>query len=199
MPRKPAAKPRPTYHHGDLRAALLRAGIDLVSRYGIRGFTMSQAAKAASVAVSAPYRHYADRDALLAAIAAEGFNRLATRFEAVGPGKDRVGRLAAVYVEFAIEHPSHFRVMFEGQLDKSQYPELKVAGERAFGFLISEAHALAGPDATSTKRATLTAALWSAVHGFATIAIEDGFSQLESGLSLQELLRGAMAHVVKAF
>ena len=72
MPRKRVervTKPRKTYHHGDLRAALVRAGIDLVSRYGSRGFTMSQAAKAARVAVSAPYRHYADRDALLAAIA----------------------------------------------------------------------------------------------------------------------------------
>jgi AcrR family transcriptional regulator len=157
---------------------------------------MAQAAKAASVAVSAPYRHYADRDALLAAIAEEGFNRLAARFEAAGPGDQRPERLASIYVGFAVEHPWHFRAMFEGQLDKVKYPELKAAGDRAFGFLIGEAAALVGPEASAGARAIATATLWSVVHGFATIAIENGFSQLDGGLSLRELLRGTIERVV---
>jgi len=199
MPRKRVervTKPRKTYHHGDLRAALVRAGIDLVSRYGSRGFTMSQAAKAARVAVSAPYRHYADRDALLAAIAEEGFKRLAGRFESVAAGDDRTERLAAAYVGFAVEHPAHFRVMFEGQLDKARYPALKEAGDRAFAVLLDEASALAGSKARAPERATATAALWSVVHGFAVIAIEGGFGQLEGGLPLDELLRRTIRQVV---
>jgi len=190
-----APKSRTTYHHGDLRAALVRAGIELVTRYGIRGFTMSQAAKAASVAVSAPYRHYADRDALLAAIAEEGFKRLSERFESVAAGKDRLERLAAAYVGFAVEHPAHFRVMFDGQLDKTRYPTLEVAGAHAFGVLLGEAAALAGPKASAARSATATALLWSVIHGFAVIAIEEGFSRLEGGLSLDELLRRSVKQV----
>ena len=188
-PRLRAPKPRTTYHHGDLRAALIRAGISLVARHGIRGFTMAQAAKSAAVAVSAPYRHFEDRDALLAAIAEEGFVRLAARFEKVAEEPDRLARLAAAYVAFAVEHPDHFRVMFEGQLDKARYPDLKAAGDRAFSVLLREAAALAGPTADAAARATATAAMWSVVHGFALIAIDGGFAQLDGGLSVGELLR----------
>ena len=193
----PRAKARTTYHHGDLRAALLRAGIELVSRHGdprlhdVAGREGPRPSRSRRHTVTTRIATRCSRRSR-----SEGFHQLATRFEAVGPGKDRSARLAAAYVGFAVEHPAQFRVMFEGQLDKARYPDLKAAGDRAFGVLISEAAALAGPKASAAKRATATAALWSVVHGFATIAIEDGFSQLQGGLSSEELLRGAIKHVV---
>lgn len=196
-------KTRSTYHHGDLRGALIRAGVKLVAKYGIGGLTMARVAKAAQVAVSAPYRHFDDRNALLAAIAAEGFGRLTAQFETVGDGKNRVQRLALVYVGFALENREHFRVMFEGQLDKSLYPELQAAGDRTFAVLAQAAQTLSGTRNPSRATATVatatvaTATIWSVVHGFAVIAIADGFSVFN--VALETLLARTVAQVVSSY
>src|SRR5271156_4459878 len=105
------------YHHGDLRPALIEAALSLVEQHGVKGLALSDAAKQAGVSVAAPYRHFKDKEALLAEIAAEGFvmfrDALARAYKT--HPKDRVKRLVEMgmaYVDFALEHRSHFKVMW---------------------------------------------------------------------------------------
>ena len=114
---KVTRKKKGQYHHGDLRASLIRAAVELVGEVGVDGFTLREAAKRAGVSSAAPYRHFADRAALLAAVAEEGFGLLLPHLrEALEQHADNsLGALAAVgiaFVEFGARHPSHFKLMY---------------------------------------------------------------------------------------
>src|SRR2546423_10801996 len=98
-----------TYHHGDLPAALLRAAGRVLEQKGIGALSLRDAARRAGVSHNAPYRHFADREALLGALAAEGFALLAKRLRG-----QRGPELGMAYVRFALEHPQRFRLMFGG-------------------------------------------------------------------------------------
>src|ERR1700674_5400381 len=100
-----------TYHHGDLPAALLRAAGKTLEKHGPAGLSLRAAARRAGVSHNAPYRHFPGREALLAALAAEGFAMLAERLRGQ-PGR----AMGEAYVRFALEHPQRFRLMFGGVL-----------------------------------------------------------------------------------
>src|ERR1700722_18982810 len=123
------------YHHGDLRAALIRAALSLIEQHGVQGLTLSDAAHLAGVSVAAPYRHFKDKEALMAEIAAEGFVlfRDALARASRGDPQDKVKRLVEMgiaYVDFALQHSSHFKVMWESGIPKGKYPQVgKVAHE----------------------------------------------------------------------
>ena len=127
-------EPKRPYHHGDLRAALIRAALSLIEEHGVKGLALSDAARLAGVSVAAPYRHFKDKEALLAEIAAEGFVlfRDALARASRGNPEDKVKRLVEMgvaYVDFALQHRSHFKVMWESGIPKGKYPELgKTAG-----------------------------------------------------------------------
>jgi AcrR family transcriptional regulator len=108
---------RSSYHHGDLRRALLDTALRLIAEEGSSSFTLREVARRAGVSHAAPYRHFANKTALLAAVAEEGFRTLRTRLLEAGtrlPAEPlaRLQTLGVEYVRFAVEHPSHFRVMF---------------------------------------------------------------------------------------
>src|SRR5258707_7214489 len=110
------------YHHGDLRAACLRAAMELLEEDGAAGLSVRAVARRASVSPNAPYRHYADRDALVSAVAAEGYRELAEELAAAHPfpsTPDDLAGVAVTYVQFALEHPALFRVMFVEPCDPS--------------------------------------------------------------------------------
>ena len=112
-------KAKRPYHHGDLRAALMTAALSLIDQHGVKGLALSDAAHLAGVSVAAPYRHFKDKEALLAEIAAEGFTlfRDALARAAQSHPEDKVKRLVEMgvaYVDFALHHRSHFKVMWEG-------------------------------------------------------------------------------------
>src|SRR5690242_16682619 len=120
--RMPAAPRKLGYHHGDLRNALVAATLKLVAKGGVEGFSLREAARAVGVSPAAAYRHFADRSALLKAVAHEGLARLAgTMEEAVASAPGAPGSparaaaelraLGVAYVEFAVANASHFRVM----------------------------------------------------------------------------------------
>lgn len=149
-----------TYHHGDLRAAVLSAAGRLIEKEGLAGLSVREAARRAGVSHNAPYRHFPDRDALLAALAAEGFARLTKALEG------RSGReLGEAYVGFALGHPERFRLMFGGLLELDRYPELRAQAEATHGRLTS-AFAALGADARFAA-----AAAWSLVHGLAQLIL----------------------------
>src|SRR5688572_5804005 len=155
------------YHHGDLRAALLRAAGELLEKQGIAALSLREAARSAGVSHNAPYRHFPDREALLAALAAEGFRLLADS-QAAG-GRER----GLAYVRFALAHPQRFRLMFGGVLPIGDYPELREQGRRAYQQL-EEAFKDLGEDARLAA-----AAAWSLVHGLANLILDGHFAQAQ--------------------
>src|SRR6266705_366700 len=115
-----------TYHHGDLPATLLRAAGKTLERRGIGALSLRETARRAGVSHNAPYRHFPDRGALLAALAAEGFATLGERLRGQ-PGRE----MGEAYVRFALEQPQRFRLMFGGLLPMTRYPELAASAEAA--------------------------------------------------------------------
>ena len=133
-------KAKRPYHHGDLRAALMTAALSLIDEHGVKGLALSDAARLAGVSVAAPYRHFKDKEALLAEIAAEGFvifrDELARSLQS-NP-KDNTKRLVEMgiaYVEFALQHRSHFKVMWESGISKADYPAVGEAATEAYQLL----------------------------------------------------------------
>jgi AcrR family transcriptional regulator len=115
-------KKRTTYHHGDLRNALIQAALELIAAHGVEGFTLRDCAKKAGVSVAAPYRHFRDKDDLLAAVAADCMQRLGDAMDRAVEAAGDVDPLSVfratgiAYVRFAVEHPAHFRVMYLPQV-----------------------------------------------------------------------------------
>jgi AcrR family transcriptional regulator len=167
-------KTRPTgQHHGDLRNALEAAALELIAENGPRGFTLAEACRRAGVSVAAPYKHFADRDALLAALAERGYDEQRRRYgAALGSTVDPVeqmARFAAAYVRFAVEERGLFEATFSAGLDKSRYPALAEAGQRLL-LVLHDAAARLRPD---PKQALgLVHAVAAGAHGFAAFVIE---------------------------
>jgi AcrR family transcriptional regulator len=167
------------HHHGDLRNALEEAALALVSERGPRGFTLAEASRRAGVSVAAPYKHYADRDALLASLALRGYREQRRRFAAaVADAADPAGQLAAfatAYVSFAAEERSLFEITFAAGLDKARYPELSEAGNAVLAVLTSPARQLRdNPD--DALELVLTVA--ASAHGLAVFLLEGVFGPL---------------------
>ena len=135
------------YHHGNLKEALLRAALELIAQKGPAGFTFAEAARWAGVSPAAPYRHFRDRDELLASVARRGFEK----FEAVlarawDDGRPEVfvalDRLGKAYLAFARTKSAYYSAMFEAGIPLATNPELREAGERAFTVLRGAAEKL---------------------------------------------------------
>jgi AcrR family transcriptional regulator len=166
------AAPAPRYHHGDLRAALLRAAEDELTARGTEGFSLRGVARRVGVSHAAPAHHFADTGALLAALAAEGFRRfLATQraCEARAAADPRAQLLAtgAGYIAFAAAHPALFRLMFASDRPTGDDPDLTQAACAAFDHLAARVAALGAPG-TAPTRADLVAA-WAMAHGLADL------------------------------
>ena len=167
---------RRPYHHGNLREALLEAAIRLVAEVGPAGFPMREVARRAGVSHNAPYRHFRDKEELLAAVATQGFRELTEAMQEAARSKpsalDRLKHSGLAYIAFALRRPEHFTVMFDVPATETQNKECAEAGEQAFGTLMSfiegaqRAEELPPDD---TLRRALEA--WSLVHGIAKLAI----------------------------
>jgi AcrR family transcriptional regulator len=159
-----------SYHHGDLRAACLRAALELLEEDGASALSLRAVARRAGVAHSAPYRHYADRDALVSAVAAVGYRELAEYLAAAHPSPSTPDDLAAVavaYVQFALQRPALFRVMFGEPCDRDS-PE-RVAANAAISeyvqAIVQRSFPGSNPEAMST-------AVWALVHGLAFLHLD---------------------------
>jgi AcrR family transcriptional regulator len=156
-----------TYHHGDLPSAILQAAGKTLEKEGLGALSLRQVARKAGVSHNAPYRHFPDRDALLAALAAEGFDLLAEKL-AANQGRE----MGAAYVRFALEHPQRFRLMFGGVIDLQKNPELARASAGAYGALVEAMKSqkeVSDPD-------TAAAAAWSLVHGLSHLLLDGHFA-----------------------
>jgi AcrR family transcriptional regulator len=183
------------YHHGDLRRALVEATSRLVEEYGLEAFTLRAAARLAGVSDGAPYHHFTDREALLAAVAEQGFLALHTEMSESadrerGDPRKRSLAMGVAYVLFAARHPAQFRLMF-GPLvhSRDRYPELAAAAARTYQLV---RNGLAqSPDARLDRISARSAMLnrWALVHGLSMLAIDGHLrSHAPSERSLKRLV-----------
>jgi AcrR family transcriptional regulator len=176
------------YHHGELRRTLLDVSIDVIDKHGVDALNLRELAARAGVSSGAPYHHFADRDALLASIAEEGFSYLEAamiheRSAAPDNPTSRLSALGRAYVSFATTHRGYFRVMFRGDLHS---PNVLQARPRAFELLcdaIEDCQRSGVAPAGDLQPLVLTA--WSAVHGLATLWIDDALPR--KGLNPERL------------
>jgi AcrR family transcriptional regulator len=167
------AKP---YHHGNLRETLLEAAIRLIAEIGPTAFTLREVARRAGVSHNAPYRHFRDRDDLMAAVAAQGFRELTrAMMEAAAPKSDALDRLKHAglgYVTFALRRPEHFTVMFDAPISKRKHPDSAAAGEEAFATLLGFVkHCQDAGRLPSGDLRQMALLAWTMVHGIAKLAI----------------------------
>jgi AcrR family transcriptional regulator len=188
-----------TYHHGDLRAALIAAAAAEIERIGYENLSLRELAASLDVSRAAPYRHFADRRALLAALAAEGFERLAAIYrQEVETGKTPRIRLAAsgrAYLAFAAERPQLFRLMFSSDLFSARPPDLKLTEAAKTCYEIFEslvAATLDDPDDRAIKAATI--ALMSSTYGFALLRMGDRLRPfMVGGLTQSDLVDAVLS------
>ena len=159
-----------TYHHGDLRTALLNAALELLEERGESALSLRAVARRAGVSPAAPYRHYVDREALVSAVAAVGYSELAGRLAAAHPApstREQLATVAVAYVQFALERPALFRIMFSEPCDRDN-DERAAATEAVSQYLNAIVErALPGGDAEA-----LATAVWALVHGLAFLHLD---------------------------
>jgi AcrR family transcriptional regulator len=190
MPQKRRTRRGASYHHGDLSDALVRAARTILERKGLAALSLRAAARAAGVSPAAPYHHFADKQALLDAVAALGFDALRSAMnKRMAKKTDPNARLDASgvgYVVFAIENPALFRLMFGGgERQSSANAGLPEARGRAYGVL-QAAVAEASPDGGANPFVCLR--LWALVHGIATLILDGGIRPSDYGLTGGEAL-----------
>ncbi|MEU3524744.1 TetR/AcrR family transcriptional regulator [Streptomyces sp. NPDC038707] len=169
-----------TYHHGDLRAACLRAARELLEEDGSAALSLRAVARRAGVSATAPYRHYADRDALVSAVAAEGYRELAQHLAEAHPAPSTPDELAAVavaYVQFALEHPALFRAMFAEPCDPTSAE--RVAATAAISEYVRSIVRATFPGVDADA---LSTTVWALVHGLAFLHLDGKLDSSTPGI-----------------
>ena len=191
-------RPR-SYHHGNLKEVLLEAARMLIEQYGPAGFSLTEAARLAGVSPAAPYRHFRDRDALLAEVARNGFDRFAARLDMAWNNGvptplsafENVGR---AYLAFAREEPASYAVMFEAGLGVSDDDRLKASADRAFDVLQRAATALVRslPAERRPPVRLMSLHIWALSHGVADLYVEPRPGVAKLPLPPEEILESAI-------
>lgn len=164
------------YHHGNLKEVLVEAARQLIEQRGPEGFSLTEAARLAGVSPAAPYRHFRDREALLAEVARSGFERFAEKLEvAWDEGRPTpmvaMENLGRAYLTFARSEPASYAAMFEGGLSMDESPELQSAGDRAFDVLRRACTRMIEtlPESQRPPGDLMSLHVWAFTHGIATL------------------------------
>ena len=199
--------PRKNYHHGDLKNALIKAGIEILSKEGVSGLSLRKAARQAGVSHAAPYAHFADKQTLIAAIASDGHSKINERLEAALArySEDPLRQFVSVawaYAQFGLESPAHYKITFSGVLqDEHSHPEFVEFSQRNMQVLriIIERCREAGILNTSDTDAELQAvSLWGVIHGLVSLMIQGQVpSRLMKKTKPKDLVIAALQQVVR--
>lgn len=158
------------YHHGNLRRAVLNRAVQVIGAEGTDALSLRALAADLGVSHTAPRHHFASRQGLLTAVAVEGFVELRERLERLLDHGGSFLDIGVGYVEFALDRPAHFSVMFTPAILDPDDPELEAAMEAAFAILRQGVDGLPNPAARQDAAAAVVAS-WSLVHGLATLAL----------------------------
>lgn len=188
------------YHHGNLKEALLQAALDLIAQKGPAGFTFAEAARSAGVSPAAPYRHFRDRDELLANVAQRGFEQfekiLANAWDDGRPDTiTAFERLGRAYLTFARDEPAFYSAMFESGVSVDSNPALLAASDRAFAVIRMTAERLAAltpPGVTRPPALMMALHIWSLSHGIASLFSRGDGARRKLPMSAEELLEAGV-------
>jgi AcrR family transcriptional regulator len=189
--RRPRKKRAGQYHHGDLRRALIEQALRTIGRLGVEGLTLRAVGDALGVSRTALYRHFSSKQALVAAVARDGFRTLrlalVDAYERHGRGRSGFEAMGAAYLQFAVAHPSHYRVMFGRFVESCERdPQLIEEAQAAFQVLVD---ALVEQQREGHVRKDdprmLARFVWSFTHGLAMLVIDGQLREVdESGIAL---------------
>jgi AcrR family transcriptional regulator len=187
------------YHHGNLREALIEAALRLIGEKGPAGFTVAEAARAAGVSPAAPYRHFRDRDELMADVARRGFEAFAAALRKawdLGRPSPRTAllRVGVAYLDFARKEPAAYSAMFESGVATIQHPALHAAAEDAFAMLREACEAVIATMPAHRKPPPLMVALhiWSLSHGIASLFARGDAARRPLPMNPEELLEAGV-------
>lgn len=195
-PARPPRKRPGHYHHGDLRRALLESAVRTIRTHGVDGLTLRGVGSSLGVSRTALYRHFTDKAALLAAVAAEGFRMLredlTAAWERAGHGREGLEAMGEAYVHFAVAHPSHYRVMFGADILTVADEALGREGEGSFQVLVQAITALQKKRlARRDDPQQMALFIWAAVHGVAMLVLD---GRVESS-AIDDLTRYATGRI----
>lgn len=175
--------PRKTYHHGDLKNALIQAGVEILSKDGIEALSLRKVAQRAGVSHNAPYSHFPDKQSLIAAISTEGFKQLYDELDAVITShmhdpKQQLQEGAWTYVQFAMNHADTFKIMFSGVLEKEKdYPAFVEISQKTFQRVVDVTRACQQAGILQASSPEMMAvAVWGQVHGIVSLLLEGQIS-----------------------
>ncbi|HNB50313.1 MAG TPA: TetR/AcrR family transcriptional regulator [Anaerolineales bacterium] len=196
------AKP---YHHGDLKNALIRAGTEILAREGVAGLSLRKVAKQAGVSHAAPYAHFADKQSLIAAISTEGFRQLDERVRATREAQATsptrlLEEVAWAYLQFALEDPDRFKIMFSSILEKEkEYPEFVDMSQKTFQQVVEVIEKCQEAGILRKETVELMAVtIWGAVHGMVMLLLEGQISRrVQAQFSLREMVQFLLAQFTR--
>jgi len=187
------------YHHGNLREALIRAALDLIAEKGPSGFTFAEAARSAGVSPAAPYRHFRDRDDLMADVARQGFERFEAMLglawnKGLPDPLTALGNIGKAYLAFARTEPAYYSAMFEAGLPLDTHADLLQAGDRAFAILRTAAEAVCArlPKEGRPPALMIALHLWSLSHGIASLFSRGDAARRKLPMPADDLLEAGL-------
>lgn len=196
------AREKGRYHHGDLREALIAATLQLIIQRGAENFTLADACRAAGVSTAAPYKHFANRDEILAVVVERAFDQLAT--DAVNAAQSRgegtiegIIAMGIAYVRFARNQAPLFRLMF------GQHPELKKQhrvheeGQSCFEAVTRQVQRYCEVHSIDADAMQIHMRLWTFVHGVASLLIDGDYDVIYPGFDYERMIAETTPHLLK--
>lgn len=194
-------KPKRTYHHGDLRHALVMAAATLIEEKGPDNFSVAEAARTAGVSTAAPYKHFADRDEMMMAVCLAWMDEEYAAFgDAVADlpkgSPQRISAIGRVYVQRAVATPNTFRMCFGLAAAHDEFEIAVEKGDRLFGLVVQEVADVLGPDCAVEEARQRAFMLWSFVHGVSFLLIDGKVSSMGLEFDIEHFLADVGARVL---
>ena len=191
-----SVQPKAGYHHGDLREALISAAQQLVEEGGADKFSLADACRLAGVSTAAPYRHFRNREEILAEVAARGFDALheksAQAVEAEGPGTtEAIVAMGKAYVAFAVEQQRLFRLMFGQNPEVKEAEQVLGTGRCCFEWVIGQVALYCAKNGVEGDANEIAVRLWTFVHGAASLLIDDDYATVVPELDVEAMIARA--------
>ena len=196
--------PRKKYHHGDLKNALIKAGVEILSKEGVEGLSLRKVAQRAGVSHNAPYSHFPDKQSLIAAISTEGFKQLYEELDAAvlsysDDPKRQLQEGVWAYVQFAMNNTDTFKIMFSGVLEKEkEYPAFVEISHQTFERVVDVVRICQDAGIlNSTPSEVMAVAVWGQIHGIISLRLEGQLShRVLDRLDLRDLVFFALDQLI---